>query len=56
MNAFGRRVPDFGVCFDERLDLTRRQLDASIAKRGQRFTRLADERASQFFVGDDLTD
>jgi hypothetical protein len=56
MNPCGCGIPQLAIGLEERLDLTRREVDALIAQSGERFQRLPDEPKAQFFVGDDLTD
>jgi hypothetical protein len=56
MNPRGSRIPQLTVCLDERVDLSRCQLEPPLAQCGKRFTRLFNELQPQFFVRDDLTD
>jgi hypothetical protein len=56
MDARGCRLPQLPIGVDERLDLTRGEVEALFAQGGERFEGLQNEPGAQLFVGDYLTD
>jgi hypothetical protein len=56
MNPLGGCIPELPVCLDKRFDLTRRELEALFAQRGERFEGLPNESKTQLFVSNYSTD